>query len=197
MDTALEWGRLLVDLVTALAWPLVVLVVLYWLRSQLVDGVGRLVDRVPQLNTMRLKVGQVSLESEFAVLSGMREEIVEKIEVEAAESSRGVLLASVPPVSPSAIIVSSFDAVGEALRTAAQNAGIADPELTIVDARALAAQLASHRLLPPEIAEAVYTLDNLRQAAFANTYPGPTDEQAREYLSFAQAVTERIPLHPA
>ena len=61
----MDWKELVASLVSSLAWPAAIMVLVVVLRKQLAAGVGRLIDRVW---LSKLKAGPSGLEAEFRQL---------------------------------------------------------------------------------------------------------------------------------
>jgi hypothetical protein len=168
------------SLVSSLAWPVAVVVILLLFREQL----RKLLDTPLK----RLKAGPSGVELEFdRIISEAAAQVEPLPQLEPARESATADLADVAALSPAAAVLDGFTRVEEKLRTRLRDAGDqrADEQR---GAMALTRYAGQKQLISPETVEAIRGLAVLRNLAAHGGATDVTPDRAAEFLALVDAV---------
>lgn len=166
------WREFVVDLVRAVAWPVVVLIIFLVLRTRIFELISR------------LKSARHG-ETQFEFGQGLNhvEEAVDSLTTPVVESPEGRAVRDLADVAPRAAVIEAWLLVERELRRLAGKAGEGSVSLH---------SLVRKGLLNEEFANVVRELRNLRSAAVhSETFTIPSDE-ARRYAESAQRIAAAL-----
>jgi hypothetical protein len=175
-----ETKQFIASLVSSLAWPVAVVIIVLLFREQL----GKLLDAPLR----SLKAGPSGVELEFdRTISEVAAQVEPLPQLEPPRESATADLADVAALSPTTAVLDGFARVEEKLRARLRDAGDqrADEKRGAV---ALARYANQKQLISPETVEAIRGLAVLRNLAAHGGASDVTPDRAAEFLALVDAV---------
>jgi hypothetical protein len=172
--------QFIASLVSSLAWPVAVVVMVLLFREQLAKLLSGPLKR--------LKAGPSGLELEFdRIISEVQAQVEPVPDLEPPSESVISELGTIAHISPAAAVMDGYARIEEALRERLRDAG--DPRGSERrSAVALARFALEKELITPETAEAVRGAANLRNLTAHGAAADVSEDRAREYLSLVDAI---------
>lgn len=185
-----------INLLIGIAWPVTVLLLAFFLRREIRATVVMLRDRIASANTGELNAGPVSVRWSGVIAAASTTILQLPVaEIETAAETRPV--AKLPTVSTSITPVKSvIDAYETVLASLlAMPAPVPDqPDMLVgADAGTIARALSRAGTLDSQIANGVQVLTDLRDLMLSAARPTVDEDNAREYVTLAEAVLARLP----
>lgn len=172
--------QLVVDLVGALAWPLVVLTALLLLRQPLSRALSERLTKI-KLPGFEAELERARVEAEAAIATNDDARAVTAV-TELPDEFDGLT-----DRDPTGAILSAYELLGRVLRERLTTSGTADGLPATANANRLAAAAASAGLITPQSAESVQGLTVLRNLVAHGIEREVTSTQARDYVAMVAA----------
>lgn len=186
-----------VTLLIGIAWPVTVLLLAFFLRREIRGTVVMFRDRIASANTGELVAGPVSVRWSGIIAAASTAILQLPVaEIETAVETRPV--AKLPAVStsitPVKSVIDAYDTVRASLLVMMPAPVLDQPDMLVgADAGTIARALSHAGTLDSEIANGVQVLTDLRDLMLSAQRPTVDEDNAREYVTLAEAVLARLP----
>lgn len=190
-----DYLKLVVDLITGLAWPVIVVLAFISLRKQIKALADSLVGKVQAASTGMLNLGPVGVQ--WTEVIAQSTQTIERLPGHAAgtvDQRREVaILASSASEQPSVAIIAGYEQVRTRLMSLLSNSGAYSNPNSGLSAYELARLAASGDYIDEAVADTVGHITVLRNLATNSPAAQIDSEQAQEYVKLVEEALYRIP----
>lgn len=180
-DPRVDTKQFIASLVSSLAWPVAVVLVVLLFREQLAKLLSGPLKR--------LRAGPSGLELEFdRIISEAQAEVEPVPELEPPSESVSAELGDLAHVSPAAAVMDGYARIEEALRERLRDADDPRGSERVGSPVVLARFALEKQLITPETADAVRGAAKLRNLTAHGAAADVSEDRAREYLALVDAI---------